>query len=173
MVGFFFFLNHLCGESKIYWCGSVSASAEPWHPQINSKWCICQMFGNENLKNGASEGSKPGTKVAITYPEKPSIHIMKSHKKGGMGRCKCLTQMVKNSSALRRPRFDPWVGKIPWRRKWQTTPVFLPGEFPGTEEPGGLQPMGSQRVRQDWATNHSQGLTRLEAGERLQSSRRG
>ena len=24
--------------------------------------------------------------------------------------------------------FDPWVGKIPWRRKWQPTPVFLPGE---------------------------------------------
>ena len=25
--------------------------------------------------------------------------------------------------------FDPWVWKIPWRRKWQPTPVFLPGEF--------------------------------------------
>ncbi|XP_070145515.1 uncharacterized protein [Ovis canadensis] len=29
----------------------------------------------------------------------------------------------------KRCRFDPWVGKIPWRRKWQPTPVFLPGEF--------------------------------------------
>ena len=29
----------------------------------------------------------------------------------------------------RRSRFDPWVGKIPWRRKWQPTPVFLPGKF--------------------------------------------
>ena len=27
--------------------------------------------------------------------------------------------------------FDPWVGKIPWRRKWQPTPVFLPGESHG------------------------------------------
>ena len=26
---------------------------------------------------------------------------------------------------------DPWVGKIPWRRKWQPTPVFLPGKFHG------------------------------------------
>ena len=34
--------------------------------------------------------------------------------------------------------FDPWVGKIPWRRAWQPTPVFLPGESPWTEEPGGL-----------------------------------
>ena len=32
---------------------------------------------------------------------------------------------------------DPLVGKIPWRRAWQPTPVFLPGESPWTEEPGG------------------------------------
>ena len=30
-----------------------------------------------------------------------------------------------------RPRLDPWVRKIPWRREWQPTPVFLPGEFQG------------------------------------------
>ena len=41
---------------------------------------------------------------------------------------------------------DPWVGKIPWRRAWQPMPVFLPGESPWTEEPGGLQSMRSQRV---------------------------
>ena len=35
-------------------------------------------------------------------------------------------------------RFDPWIRKIPWRREWQPTPVFLPGESPWTEEPGGL-----------------------------------
>ena len=39
--------------------------------------------------------------------------------------------------------FDPWVRKIPWRRAWQSTPVFLPG-IPWTEEPGGLQSMESQ-----------------------------
>ena len=31
----------------------------------------------------------------------------------------------------RRCGFDPWVRKIPWRRKWQPTPVFLPGKFHG------------------------------------------
>ena len=30
-----------------------------------------------------------------------------------------------------RPRFNPWVGKIPWRREWPPTPVFWPGEFHG------------------------------------------
>ena len=47
----------------------------------------------------------------------------------------------------RRCGFNPWVGKISWGRKWQPTPVFLPGECPWTEEPGRLQSMGSQRVR--------------------------
>ena len=40
-----------------------------------------------------------------------------------------------------------WVGKIPWRRAWQPTPVFFPREFPWTEEPGGLQSMELQRVK--------------------------
>ena len=40
--------------------------------------------------------------------------------------------------------FHPWVGKVPWRRVWQPTRVFLPGESPWTEEPGRLQSMGLQ-----------------------------
>ena len=42
-----------------------------------------------------------------------------------------VAQVVKNRPAMRRPRFDPWIGKIPWRRKWQPTAVFLPGESHG------------------------------------------
>ena len=45
-----------------------------------------------------------------------------------------------------RPGFDPGVGKIPFRRAWQPTPVFLPGESLWTEVPGGLQSMAPQRV---------------------------
>jgi len=41
--------------------------------------------------------------------------------------------------------FNPWVGKIPWRREWQPTPVFLPGK---SHEPR-LWSMGSKRVRYD------------------------
>ena len=33
--------------------------------------------------------------------------------------------------------FDPWVGKIPWKRAWQPTPVFLPGESHGQRSPVG------------------------------------
>ena len=41
--------------------------------------------------------------------------------------------------------FNPWVGKVPWRREWKPAPAVLPGESPWTEGPGGLQSMGSQR----------------------------
>ena len=42
----------------------------------------------------------------------------------------------------RRRRFDPWVGKIPWRRKWQPTPVFLPGKSHGWRRLVGYSPWG-------------------------------
>ena len=66
-----------------------------------------------------------------------------------------VAQMVKNLPAVLRPGFDPCVGKIPWRRPRKPTPVFLPEESPWIEVPDGLQSLGSQRVRHDWATNHS------------------
>ena len=36
--------------------------------------------------------------------------------------------------------FNPWVGKTPWRRAWQLTPVFWPGEFPGQRSLVGYSP---------------------------------
>ena len=44
-------------------------------------------------------------------------------------------------------------GKIPWRRTWLPTPVFLPGEFHRQRSLAGYNPWGSQRVRHNWATN--------------------
>ena len=42
----------------------------------------------------------------------------------------------------KRPGMDPWVGKIPWRRKWQPTPVFLPGESHEQRSLAGYSPWG-------------------------------
>ena len=41
-----------------------------------------------------------------------------------------------------RPRFNPWVRKIPWRRKWQPTPVLFPGKFHGQRSLMGYSPWG-------------------------------
>ena len=57
----------------------------------------------------------------------------------------------------RRPRFDSWVGKVPWRREWLPTPVFLPGESHGERSLAGYSPrwlkeLDMQRFRHDWTT---------------------
>ena len=54
-----------------------------------------------------------------------------------------VAQVVKQCG---RPGFNPWVRKIPWRRKWQPTPVFLPGKFHGWRSLVGYSPWGG-RVR--------------------------
>ncbi|KAB0339956.1 hypothetical protein FD754_023520 [Muntiacus muntjak] len=46
-----------------------------------------------------------------------------------------------------RPRFHPWVGKIPWRRKWQPTPVFLPRKSHGWRSLAGYSPWGHSQTR--------------------------
>jgi len=48
--------------------------------------------------------------------------------------------MVKRLSTCWRPGFNPWVRKIPWRRKWQPTPVFLPGKSHGLRSLVGYSP---------------------------------
>jgi len=93
------------------------------------KGFIGSSAGKESACNAGDPGSIPGSGRSpgeeISYPLQYSWAFL-------------VAQMVKNLHAMRRPGFDPWVGKIPWRRAWQLTLVFLPGESPWTEEPGGL-----------------------------------
>jgi len=57
---------------------------------------------------------------------------------------------VKNPPVMQKMSgFNPWLRKVPWRRAWQPTPVFLPGKSSWTEEPGGLQSIGLHRVGHD------------------------
>ena len=43
-------------------------------------------------------------------------------------------------------QFDPWVRKIPWTRRWQPTPVFLPGESHGQRSLAGYHPKGRKEL---------------------------
>ena len=71
---------------------------------------------------------------AVVWPSLPLFFLRVTGWGLGGRRCK-------------RQGFDPWVKKIPWRRKWQPTPVFFVWNIPWTKEPIGLQPRGLQ----DWA----------------------
>ena len=55
-----------------------------------------------------------------------------------------VAQFVKNLPATQETGFDPWVGKIPWRRAWQPTPVFSPGESHGQRSLVGYSPRGGK-----------------------------
>ena len=48
--------------------------------------------------------------------------------------------MACQCSRCKRPSFGPWFGKIPWRKKWQPAPVFLPGESHGQRSLAGYSP---------------------------------
>ena len=67
-----------------------------------------------NIKKHSAKQKKPDRKTHATKSMRASL----------------VAQMVKNLQC-RRPRFDPWDGKIHWRRERLSTPVFLPGEFHG------------------------------------------
>ena len=56
--------------------------------------------------------------------------------------------------------FDPWIRKISWRRKWQRTPIFLPGKYHGQRSLVGYSPRGPKELDTteqliDWAHTHT------------------
>ena len=55
-------------------------------------------------------------------------------------RTSLVAQTVKRLPTMQEPRFNPWVRKILWRRKWQPTPVLLPGESHGWRTVVGYSP---------------------------------
>ena len=96
-------------------------SPEPGVSWRHVRECACPLHG---FLSEAGEGSESSFMVGLPW---------------WLGRSRIHLQCG-------RPGLHPWVGKIPWRGQQLPTPVFLPGEFPRTEDPGGVQSMGSQRA---------------------------
>ena len=71
----------------------------------------------------------------------------------------CGGSVIKNPSANGGDvSFNPWVGKIPWRRKWQPTPVFLLDKCHGQRSLVGYHPQDLKRVKDSLATKQQQHL---------------
>ena len=60
------------------------------------------------------------------------------------------------------PRFNPWIGKIPWRREWQPAPVFLLGEFLGQRSLTGSSSWDLKKFNTTEATEHAHIVSLLE-----------
>ena len=61
----------------------------------------------------------------------------------------------------KRHRFNPWVRKFPWRRKWQLIPIFLPGKSHEHRSLEGYSLMGLQRIGQGLANKTTRKLYRV------------
>ena len=72
--------------------------------------------------------------------------------------CRWLSDLQKICLQCRRRRFSPWVGKIPWKRKLQLTPLFLTGKSHGLRSLAGYNPRGHKRVRHNLGTKQQQHL---------------
>ena len=65
-----------------------------------------------------------------------------------------VAQTVKNLPAMKRPGLKPWVMKIPWKREWLPTPVFLSGEFHEQRSLAGYSPWGRKELDMtEWLTH--------------------
>ena len=63
-----------------------------------------------------------------------------------------LKNLPANAGRLKRLGFHPWIGKIPQRRAWEPTPVFLPGESHGQRRSVGCSPQGHTELEATEAT---------------------
>ena len=99
--------------------------------------------GKEATCNAGDPGLIPGSGIfngeGIGYPLQYSWGSL-------------VAQTVKNQLQCGRPEINPWVGKIPWRRAWQPTPVFLLGESLGQRSLAGYSPWGHKELDMTEAT---------------------
>ena len=101
-----------------------------WNKSDRERQILCNTAYMRNLKKGTNE---------IIYKAELKLHLGFPGGAGGKEHaCQCRRH--------KRHRFDHWVGKIPWRRAQQPTPVFLLGESHGQRSLVGYSPWG----RKEW-----------------------
>ena len=94
-------------------------------------------------------------------PPHPPANILKVYVEDLTGLSRWLSG-EKSACQCRSPRrqgFYPWIGKIPWSRKWQCTPVFVPGKFHGQRSLMGYSSRGHKEL--DWATERSHACAQM------------
>ena len=113
------------------------------------------MFSSRDLPHPGTEPGSPEWQ-ADSLPSEPQFPVApRAFNKHHITRASGMAQWVENSLTGRRCRrhqLDLWVRKIPWRRKWQPTPVFLPGESHGQRSLVGYSPWGHKEL---YTTEHT------------------
>ena len=125
----------VCAQAYPTLCDTMDCSLPgcPWNFPGKNTGVSCHFLLLRDLPN---PGIKPAS-LALKADSLPLSHwearicSQISSSDGKESACQC-----------RRPRFNPWVKKISWRREWQPTPVFLSGKFHGQRSLAGCSPLG-------------------------------
>ena len=113
---------------------------------------VSLLIRSTNLIEGAPP-SLPNYLPKVPPPNTITLGISTSiHKFGGFPSDASGKEPTCQCKRPKRCGFDPWVGKSPWRRKWQPTPVFLPGESHGQRNLVGYSPWGCKESDMTEAT---------------------
>ena len=96
-----------------------------------------ESLGQRSLAGYSPQGHKESDAIEVT--ENAFLHTgLPRWHNGEESACQC--------GRCKRCRFDPQVRKIPWSRKWQPIPVFLPGKFHGQRSLAGNSPQGHKQL---------------------------
>ena len=136
------FIGRIYAEASILWPPHVKSQLTGKDPNAGKDWgqeakreAEREMVGQDHWFNGHEFEQTPGMLQSMGLQR---IRHDLATKQG-------LPWWLRQSSVClqcRRPGFNPWVGKISWRRKWQSTPVFLPGKSHGRKSLLGYNPWG-------------------------------
>ena len=161
---FFFFWSKLrCDFSQVPWehahiflptwsvsqqlnlCGTWEANLDVWESGRCSLWKLrvsltCWEAEPPKIRGGTPQSSHLRSEGSLA--KKQPAFLTKSTKGSGLLRCLHGKESACQCRRYKRHSFDPWVRKIPWRRKWQSTPVFLPGKSYGQRSLVGYSPQG-------------------------------
>ena len=112
-------MGFLLGCLEVSEINSVHIAVPEWVNPLWHLWAFTvQTFTNFSTNYTSSSGSPNNS--TLSWPQKIHLWGFPGGDSGKESSCQC--------RRLKRCRLDPWVGKIPWRRTWQPTPLFLPGE---------------------------------------------
>ena len=137
-----------------------------WEAPGRSKWgCACKrkaLAKDLNLEISKMWVVKTFSSLIDMNPSMHAMHVKRVKGRNSQHRkcihtSICLYKLLWAAQPERIPanagdRFNTWNGKIPWRRKWQPTPVFLLGKSHGQRSLASYSPWVCKRVWHDLAT---------------------
>ena len=160
--------------SSVQSCSHVQLFATPWiaahqaSMSITNSWSLLKHM---SIKSVMPSSVIPFSSCLQTFPasglHQCSLQLPQSwmficmilHREDWSHTYTCRWYSGKESACQcrrhRRHGFKAQAGKIPWRRKWQPTPVFLPGKSHRQRSLGRLQSMGLQRIGHNLVTTHT------------------